>query len=143
MTFVDTAPVSLAPVTPERPPCPTRVLLVDNDELVRVMLKIDLQRHPDLTIVGVAVNGKEAVQLAETLQPTVIVMDLQMPVMDGLTAATLIKQAFPQIQIIAHTSLVDPQLDVMLELATVDRLCHKDAGADHLVAMIRQCCQAP
>jgi two-component system, NarL family, vancomycin resistance associated response regulator VraR len=147
MTFVDSAPVGIPLATAELPPklTPqkvTHILLVDNDELVRVMLKIDLQRHTDLKIVGVAVNGQEAVNLARSLQPAAIIMDLQMPVMDGLTAAGLIKQEFPQIKIIAYTSLGDPQLEVMSEMAAIDRLCYKDDNADVLAQVIRQWCDA-
>jgi two-component system, NarL family, vancomycin resistance associated response regulator VraR len=141
MTFVDSRPVGIPLVTSDLTPSLIRILLVDNDELVRVMLKIDLQRHLDLKIVGVAVNGQQAVDLARTLQPDAIIMDLQMPVMDGLTAAGLIKQEFPTMQIVAYTSLGDPQLEVMLEMSALDRLCYKDDNADVLAAAIRQCCQ--
>jgi two-component system, NarL family, vancomycin resistance associated response regulator VraR len=141
MTFVDSRPVGIPLVTSDLTPSLTRILLVDNDELVRVMLKIDLQSHLDLKIVGVAVNGQQAVDLARSLQPDAIIMDLQMPVMDGLTAAGLIKQEFPAIQIVAYTSLGDPQLEVMSEMSALDRLCYKDDNADVLAAAIRQCCQ--
>jgi two-component system, NarL family, vancomycin resistance associated response regulator VraR len=141
MTFVDSRPVGTPPVTSDLTPSLIRILLVDNDELVRVMLKIDLQRHLDLKIVGVAVNGQQAVDLASTLQPDAIIMDLQMPVMDGLTAAGLIKQEFPTMQIVAYTSLGDPQLEVMSEMSALDRLCYKDDNADVLATAIRQCCQ--
>jgi two-component system, NarL family, vancomycin resistance associated response regulator VraR len=141
MTFVDSRPVGTPPVISDLTPSLIRILLVDNDELVRVMLQIDLQSHLDLKIVGVAVNGQQAVDLARTLQPDAIIMDLQMPVMDGLTAAGLIKQEFPTMQIVAYTSLGDPQLEVMSEMSALDRLCYKDDNADVLAAAIRQCCQ--
>jgi hypothetical protein len=77
MTFVDSRPVGTPPVTSDLTPSLIRILLVDNDELVRVMLKIDLQRHLDLKIVGVAVNGQQAVDLASTLQPDAISKSFQ------------------------------------------------------------------
>jgi two-component system, NarL family, vancomycin resistance associated response regulator VraR len=118
-----------------------RVLVVDNQELVRVLLKVDLGRFADLTIVGTASNGREAVQLTHQLHPDVILMDLQMPVMDGLTASELIKQDFPGIQIIAYTSLSDPQVEVMAKTAPIDQFCYKDTVTEDLVKIIRECHQ--
>lgn len=117
----------------------TRVLIVDNHELVRSFLTLSLGRYEDIEIVGAATDGEEAVSLAQELKPDVILMDLQMPVMDGLTASGHIKVASPTIQIIAYTSLDDPQLEVMAQTVPIDQFCYKDTKTEVLVDMIRQC----
>lgn len=116
-----------------------RVLVVDNNELVRALLKLDLGRFSDLELVGAAVNGQEAISLTRQLKPDVILMDLQMPVMDGLTASEYIKQEFPHIQIIAYTSLQDPQVEVMVKATPIDQFCYKDARIEEVVDLIREC----
>ena len=65
---------------------PIRVLLVDDQQLVRIGFRMILQDEPDITVVGEAKDGQAAVEAAGQLQPDVIVMDLRMPVMDGVEA---------------------------------------------------------
>lgn len=66
---------------------PIHILVVDDHEIVRKSIMAMLAREPDLQVVGTAVNGREAVQLAQTLTPDVIVMDISMPELDGIRAA--------------------------------------------------------
>jgi len=66
----------------------TRVLIVDDSDLSRSLLRDYLEQDPDIEIIGEASNGQEAVSMAINLMPNVITMDLQMPVMDGITAIT-------------------------------------------------------
>lgn len=115
-----------------------RILIVDNHELARTSLSLDLNRYNDVEVVGTAADGEQAVDLTKTLKPDVILMDLQMPVMDGLTAAGLIKTDFPDIGIIAYTSLADPQAEVMAQTAPIDRFCYKGIKTEELVELIRQ-----
>lgn len=81
----------------------TRILLVDDVESVRWDLRTILTLSGDLEIVGEASNGLEAMRLTESLQPDVILMDLEMPVMDGYEAARLIKTLCPSCKIVALT----------------------------------------
>jgi DNA-binding NarL/FixJ family response regulator len=74
---------------------PTRVLIVDDVEKVRRDLFTVLSLSGELDIVGEAANGLEAIRLTESLQPDVILMDLEMPVMDGYEATRQIKSQFP------------------------------------------------
>jgi len=64
-----------------------RILVVDDHAIVRQSIVAMLAREPDLQVVGTAVNGREAIQLAQTTQPDVIVMDVSMPELDGIRAA--------------------------------------------------------
>ncbi|NJL82342.1 MAG: response regulator transcription factor [Chloroflexaceae bacterium] len=122
------------------PVVPTQitVLVADDHELTRFSLKAWLSSYSHITVVGVASNGREAVSQARYCCPDVIVLDLQMPVLDGLSAALEIKQFCPQTQIIAYTSLDDPQAEVMSQTAPIAVFCRKDIAAKHLLALIEK-----
>jgi len=76
--------------TPAAPEAPIRVLLADDDVLVRQGLRVLLEAHPDLAVVGEAADGAEAVARAAALHPDVVVMDVRMPGTDGITATRII-----------------------------------------------------
>ena len=86
---------------------PIKVLIVDDHAVVRQGLGQFLGSDPELDVVGEATNGQEAIEKAKLLKPDVILMDLLMPVMDGLTAIQMIKIRFPDIEIIALTSVLE------------------------------------
>lgn len=115
-----------------------QVLIVDNHELLRTTLAIDLNQYAGLEVVGLAANGEEAIAQTEALLPDVILMDLQMPVMDGFSASKHIKRDYPNIYIIAYTSLDDPQIEVIAQTVPVDQVCYKDTKTETLVELIRQ-----
>jgi len=87
-----------------------RVMLVDDHAVVRSGLSAFLSVNSDLELVGEAENGQQAVVRAGLLQPDVILMDLMMPVMDGIAATQAIKRQNPRIQIIALTSFQEDEL---------------------------------
>ena len=76
-----------------------RLLLVDDENLIRRGLKALLKLEKDLEIVGEADNGQTAIDSIPTLKPDVILMDIRMPIMDGVAATKEITKAFPQIKI--------------------------------------------
>ena len=78
----------------------TRVLLVDDESLVRRILKGILAGYQDLELVGEAANGEEAIFAVARLQPDVVVMDIRMPALDGIGAARVIKERYPDVKII-------------------------------------------
>jgi two-component system, NarL family, response regulator LiaR len=86
-----------------------RLLIVDDHVVVRQGLITFLELTDDIDIVGEAGNGKEAVEMVKKLDPDVVLMDLVMPVMDGLTAIKTIKQTHPGTEIIALTSFADDE----------------------------------
>jgi CheY-like chemotaxis protein len=77
--------------TPTSTSTPLRVLIVDDDELYREALALAVSLEPDLTLVGVAGNGLEALAEVARLRPELVFMDLRMPIMDGLEATRAIK----------------------------------------------------
>ncbi len=87
-----------------------RVLIVDDIASVRNALETGLSIHEDIEVVGGAANGDEAVRLCEILQFDVVVMDLLMPIMDGIAATRLIRQQCPEAQVVALTLSNDPVL---------------------------------
>lgn len=115
-----------------------RVLVVDDHELTRFSLKLALQSQANIELVGLASNGQEAVEMVERHHPDVIILDLQMPVLDGLSASTQIKHIDPHAQIIAYSSVEDPQIEVMSQTARIDAFCKKDTATQELIALVKQ-----
>lgn len=116
---------------------PIRVMVVDEHGMVRKGIVAFLKNNPQLEIVGEAENGREAVELCERLQPHVILMDLQMPEMDGITATRIIRNQYPQIQIIALTSFQDrDKVQEALAAGAISYLL-KNVTGDNLAEAIR------
>ncbi len=85
----------------------TRVLLVDDHAVVRQGLQLYLSADPNITIVGEAENGLEALEQVARLSPDVVVMDLLMPVLDGISATREIRAKFPNTEVLALTSSLE------------------------------------
>lgn len=115
---------------------PVRVLLVDDHAVVRQGLKLFLGLDPDIEVVGEAANGEEALQEAQRLTPDVIVMDLMMPVMDGITATRHLRKRLPDTEIIALTStLEEHKVNGAIEAGAISYML-KDASSDTLADAI-------
>lgn len=114
-----------------------RVLLVDDHDMVRKGLGVFLRVKPDLELVGEAADGAEALAQCATLQPDIVLMDLVMPVMDGVAATRQIRQRWPHIQIIALTSFHEPaQIREVMQAGAVSYLL-KNVATDELATAIR------
>lgn len=87
-----------------------RILIADDHSITRSGLKTILSVYDDLSLVGEAKNGVEAIDMCNKVNPDIVLMDLDMPVMDGVTAIIKIRKKYPDIKIIALTSFVDKQL---------------------------------
>ena len=84
-----------------------RLLLVDDHWVVRQGLRLFLDRDPAFEVVGEAEDGAAAVRLATELRPDVVLMDLLMPVLDGVTATAAIRREAPGVEIVALTSVLE------------------------------------
>jgi len=114
-----------------------KVLLVEDHALTRLGLKTALKRTSDITVIGEAVNGQEAIDAAKALNPDVILMDVGMPVMDGIQAAKRIVAEHPAIRIIMLTQH-DNDSDILASLAAgASGYCLKDVDTDRLYTAIR------
>lgn len=119
------------------PSNPIRVMIVDDHMMVRRGLATFLKVFDDLELSGEAENGEVAIQLCARVQPDVILMDMVMPIMDGAVATRVIRQQFPQVQVIALTSFKEGELiKNALEAGAIGYLL-KDVTADDLVRAIR------
>jgi DNA-binding NarL/FixJ family response regulator len=86
-----------------------RLLLVDDQELIRESLAFVLNTDENIEVVGLAANGEEGVKLCEKLKPTIVLMDLQMPVMNGIEATKQIKQKWPEVKVMILTTFQEVQ----------------------------------
>lgn len=81
-----------------------RVMIAEDNEILRSSLATFFELSPGLQVVGMASNGREAIELCDELHPDVIIMDMLMPVMDGLAATKVITVDYPDIQVIVLTT---------------------------------------
>lgn len=86
-----------------------KILIVEDQELIRQSLEIILSSQPGLSVIGLAGNGNEAVEMAGALSPDVILLDIRMPGMDGVSACRIIKEKYPGIKIIVLTTFDDDE----------------------------------
>jgi NarL family two-component system response regulator LiaR len=114
-----------------------RVLIVDDHAVVRSGLSKFLMVHKDLELVGEAADGEEAVQLVALHQPDVVLMDLMMPEVDGITATRQIRQKYPKVKVIALTSFSDQALVQGALQAGATGYIQKNVTATELVNAIR------
>jgi DNA-binding NarL/FixJ family response regulator len=114
-----------------------RVLIVDDHAMVRQGIATFIELQEDIELAGEAANGNEAIAGVEQLHPDVVLMDLVMPEMDGVTATREIKARHPEVKVLALTSFVsDSQITPALQAGASGYLL-KDLSADELMKAIR------
>jgi two-component system, NarL family, response regulator LiaR len=114
-----------------------RVLLVDDHTVVRSGLGAVLMSYDDMNLIGEASNGDEAIRLCQQLRPDVVLMDLMMPVVDGVTATRTIHEKMPEINIIALTSFNERDMvEGALKAGALSYLL-KTVSAEELINAIR------
>ena len=114
-----------------------RILIADDHAVVRQGLRMFLARDPELEVVGEAEDGAAAVRLARELQPDVVLMDLLMPVMDGLAATGEIRRALPDTEVLALTSVLEHASVVSAVRAGAIGYLPKDTRAEELRRAIK------
>lgn len=113
------------------------LLLVDDQNLIRQGLKALLELEPDLCVIGEAENGVVAIEAVKTLAPNVVLMDIRMPVMDGVTATREICRQFPDVNILVLTTFDDDTyVAAAIEYGAKGYLL-KDTPSEEIAAAIR------
>jgi DNA-binding NarL/FixJ family response regulator len=115
-----------------------RVLLVDDQAVVRRALRTRFDLEPDLEVVGEASSGREALSLAQTLSPDVVLMDIEMPVMDGIEVTAVLRRAVPQSVVVILSIYDDAQTRERAKGAGAVAFVEKRGATDSLLAAIRQ-----
>ena len=114
-----------------------RILIADDHSVVRQGLRMFLGLDPELEVIGEARDGAEALQRAHELHPDVVLIDLLMPVMDGIAAISAIKRELPDIELIALTSVLDDSSVIGAVRAGAIGYLLKDTEADDLRRAIK------
>jgi DNA-binding NarL/FixJ family response regulator len=117
---------------------PARLLIVDDHDLVRESTRFMLELEPDLVVVGEAVNGRHALELCRQLRPDLVLMDVRMPEMDGLTATRAIKEEMPAISVLMVSAYESE--DYRREAASAGAAGYiiKDTNIDQLHEAVRK-----
>lgn len=116
---------------------PIRILLVDDHSVVRQGLRMFLALDPELEVIGEAADGAEAVRMARELKPDVVLMDMLMPVMDGVAATAVIRRELPETEVIALTSVLEDEKVIGAVRAGAIGYLLKDTEADELRRAIK------
>jgi len=114
-----------------------RILIADDHAVVRKGLRSFLELDPELKIVGEAADGAAALRMAKEFQPDVVLMDLLMPVMDGVAATSVIRRELPDIEVLALTSVLEESLVIQAIQAGAIGYLLKDTDAPRLRQAIK------
>jgi two-component system, NarL family, response regulator LiaR len=114
-----------------------RILITDDHGVVRQGLRMFLSLDPEFEVVGEAENGQEALEMARELEPDVVLMDLLMPVMDGIKATRAIRSELPEVEVMALTSVLEGASVTRAVRAGAIGYLLKDADAEELHRAIR------
>jgi DNA-binding NarL/FixJ family response regulator len=117
----------------EAPAAAVRVLLADDDDSFLESLRPLIERQPELTVVGQAANGLDAIELVDELAPDAVVIDLHMPLVDGVTAVARLRKDHPNLCLIALTGDPDQLLHRAVAEAGADAVLLKASLVDTLV----------
>lgn len=112
---------------------PVRVLVADDEDAFRSTLRPLIERQPELTVVGEAADGLAAIELTDALRPDAVVIDLHMPLVDGVTAVSRLRRDHPTLCLIALTGDPAPELHEAVTAAGADAVLLKGDLVDTLV----------
>lgn len=138
-TKFDEAPVFDSEDESDRPASQvTRLMIVDDDLAVRTVIRLFFENMPDIEVVAEAKNGLEAIEAAVRYRPSVVLMDLNMPLINGLEATRTILRLYPSSKMIIFTGNRDPRNLALAAEAGVVGYLSKPVGRDEVIAMVRE-----
>ena len=114
-----------------------RVIIVDDESLVRAALRVFLESSDGFELVGEADNGADAITLVRATQPDVVLMDVQMPIMDGIEATQRLTREFPGLKIVALTTFSTERVIVPVLSAGASGFLVKDTSPDRILDAAR------
>ncbi|HHY93369.1 MAG TPA: response regulator transcription factor [Firmicutes bacterium] len=118
-----------------------RVLIADDEVLLRDGLRTIIDLEEDMEVAGMAADGREAYELAQELRPDVVLLDIRMPGMDGVESLRLIKRALPRTKVVMLTTFNDEEYIVGALAAEADGYLLKDLEGQQLVDAVRRAAQ--
>ncbi|WML32851.1 response regulator transcription factor [Clostridium sp. OS1-26] len=113
------------------------VIVADDQEIVREGIKMILSLYEEINILGEAGNGRQLIMLLEKLQPDVILMDVRMPIMDGVEATKIIKEKYKNVKVIILTTFNEDEYIFKAIKNGADGYLLKDAGSEYIIRAIK------
>lgn len=120
-----------------------RILIVDDNVLERGALRFVLERFPNIKVVGEVGDGYSAIDMVMDLQPDIALMDISLPVLDGIEATRIISSQFPETKVVVLTMHNDQAYAHTALHAGACKLLTKDCGRENLIDAIKDCSSAP
>ena len=120
-----------------------RVLIVEDDEDIRALLRMNVEAHPELSLAGEAPDGRHAAELLKLSEPDVVIMDLDMPHIDGLSAIQMIRRDQPDAKVVVYSARYDKydMNDLLVDRANL--YVDKSRSVDELFREIMQLVKEP
>lgn len=116
---------------------PRRILIADDSPSIRIALRSSLEGEADWRVCGEAENGQEAIDKVGELNPDIVILDLQMPIMNGLEAGKEITRIAPGTPVLMFTMHFSPELLRLAKAAGIHGVISKSDGTNHLIAAIQ------
>lgn len=120
-----------------------RVLLVDDNRAFRSVVRLALRREPGIDVVAEATNGRAAIEAAEHYRPDLVIMDVSMPVMNGIDATRVIRAAHPDMKVLVMTSSGEPIYRKMAADAGANAFLNKTTKSSAVLATIMEIVEPP
>jgi DNA-binding NarL/FixJ family response regulator len=119
----------------------TKIMIVDDQTMVREGLRMILSLHEEIDIVGEAANGEELLEILKDTLPDVILMDIRMPVMDGLETLKVVKETYPSVKVIILTTFNEDEYIFNGLKYGADGYCLKDSNSKEIIKAIKAACE--
>ena len=115
---------------------PIRIVLADDNDVVRSSLRLLFGSYPEIDLIGEASDGFEAISICTRLRPDLVLMDIDMPFVDGVQATRILRSRFPELYILAFSAINDNGKRIMIRQYGANNLIDKHVSADKLISMI-------